>query len=219
MLNQQLISPLITPLQHGQTVEEALLQMEDQGVSHLPLLKDGHLEAVIAESDLLDADQRTLVETLPVYAAPIAVAADNHFLSAAAAMLGRQLSAVPVVASENEYVGTITEHTLLQQLAQLTGAMGAGALVVIEMEPHQLSISELSKLVETNDAHITQFNTSIHPDTGMLLATLRINKQEISDIVATLQRYDYHVVFFSGEEHYENELRRIYQHLMNFLTM
>lgn len=95
----------------------------------------------------------------------------------------------------------------------------SGALVVIEMEPHQLSISELSKLVETNDAHITQFNTSIHPDTGMLLATLRINKQEISDIVATLQRYDYHVVFFSGEEHYENELRRNYQHLMNFLTM
>lgn len=219
MLNQQLISPLITPLQHGQTVEEALLQMEDQGVAHLPLLKDGHLEAVIAESDLLDADQRTLLEALPVYAAPIAVAADNHFLSAAAAMLGRQLSTIPVVASGKEYVGTITEHTLLQQLAQLTDAMGAGALVVIEMEPHQLSISELSKLVETNDAHITQFNTSIHPDTGMLLATLRINKQEISDIVATFQRYDYHVVFFSGEEHYENELRRNYQHLMNFLTM
>lgn len=61
MLNQQLISPLITPLQHGQTVEEALLQMEDQGVSHLPLLKDGHLEAVIAESDLLDADRKSVV--------------------------------------------------------------------------------------------------------------------------------------------------------------
>lgn len=219
MLNQQLISPLITPLQPGQTVEEALAVMEDAGVAHLPLVKDGHLEAVIAEADLLDANNHTLLADLPIYAAPIAVSADHHFVSAAAAMLGRQLSTVPVVAADNEYVGTITEHTLLQQLALLTGVLDGGALIVVEMEPHQLSISELSKLVETNDAHITQFNTNIHPDTGMMLVTIRINKQEVSDIVATLQRYDYQVLYYSGEEHYENELRRNYQHLMNFLTI
>ena len=219
MLNQQLISPLISALQPGLTVEQALLQMEDQEVAHLPLVKNGKLEALIAEADLLDANSNDTLESLFQYSPIIAVAAEQHFLTAVASLVGRQLTVVPVVTGQYEYIGCITAQQLLQYLAQMIGANSGGALLVVEMEPHQFSISELSKLIETNDAHITQLNTAVHPETGMLLVTIRINKNEVSDIVATLQRYDYHLVFYSGEEHYENELRQNYQHLMNFLTM
>jgi hypothetical protein len=168
---------------------------------------------------LLDANSNDTLESLFQYSPIIAVAAEQHFLTAVASLVGRQLTVVPVVTGQYEYIGCITAQQLLQYLAQMIGANSGGALLVVEMEPHQFSISELSKLIETNDAHITQLNTAVHPETGMLLVTIRINKNEVSDIVATLQRYDYHLVFYAGEEHYENELRQNYQHLMNFLTM
>jgi hypothetical protein len=77
----------------------------------------------------------------------------------------------------------------------------------------------LARLVESNDALITQINTQIEPETGMLLVTVRLNKTELSAIISTLQRYDYDIVFFAGQEAYENDVMRNYNHLMNYLDM
>lgn len=219
MLNQQIISPDIIPLRPDQTVEEALLSMEDQMLRQLPVVAAGVYEGLLSEDDLFDSNQHDVLSSLQHLYQPFSVVAEEHFLTAASTLSSRRLQLVPVVSANKEYVGAIGKDQLLQQLTQLCGAMSGGALLVLEMEPHQYSISELSKLVETNDAHITQLNSAMSEQSGHLLVTLRINKREVSDIVATLQRYEYHVVFYSGEEHYENEMRRNYDHLMNFLTM
>lgn len=219
MLNQQMISPEITPLHPEQTVEEALLKMEDLSVTHLPVVRDGIFEGLIAEDDLLDANQTDHLSALHADLQPFAVGADEHFSTAARTMASRNLSLVPVTSTNREYVGCINREMLFLQIVNQTGMLAGGAMIVLEMDPHQFSISELSKLVETNDAHITQLNTVVNELSGQLTVTLRLNKQEVSDIIATLQRYDYHVLYYSGEEHYENELRRNYNHLMNFLTI
>ena len=53
----------------------------------------------------------------------------------------------------------------------------------------------------------------------MMQVTIRINKTEISDILATFQRYEYNVKYFFGEEQYANELRSNYDNLMNYLKI
>lgn len=219
MLNQQLISPEITPLQPGQTVEEALLKMEDFMVSHLPVVQVNSYLGLIAVDDLLDADPADLLATLQHDLQPFSVNTEEHFAIAVRTMASRNLSVIPVVAANQEYAGSITRERLFVQLATHTGMLTGGAMVVLTMEPHQFSISELSKLVETNDAHITQLNTVIDELSGHLTVTIRLNKLEVSDVIATLQRYDYQVLYYTGEEQYENELRRNYNHLMNFLTI
>ena len=87
------------------------------------------------------------------------------------------------------------------------------------MERKSYSFGEISRLVETNDAYITQLNTSSDAETGLLLVTLKVNKLEISDIIATFQRYEYSIRYFIGEEQYENELKYNYDHLMSYLKM
>ncbi|MBA2761211.1 MAG: CBS domain-containing protein, partial [Segetibacter sp.] len=81
------------------------------------------------------------------------------------------------------------------------------------------SFGEISRLVETNDAYITQFNTTAETETGLLLVTIKINKLEVSDIISTFQRYEYTIRYFIGEEHYENELRYNYDNLMTYLKV
>jgi hypothetical protein len=87
------------------------------------------------------------------------------------------------------------------------------------MERKSYSFGEISRLVETNDAYITQFNTSSETESGLLLVTIKINKQEISDIIATFNRYEYSIRYFIGEEHYENEIRYNYDNLMTYLKV
>jgi acetoin utilization protein AcuB len=219
MLNQQMISPEISPLHPGQTVEEALQQMEGYALFHLPVVAEGRLAGLISENDLLDASSNQLIGDLMAHLPAECVQADDYYFSAARLMAGQNLSAVPVVVSDNEFAGTITRDRVFMQMVVQTGIASGGAVVVLQMEPSQYSIGELSKLVETNDAQITQLNTATDESTGLLFVTLRLNKQEVSDIISTFQRYEFQVVYFSGEEHYENELRRNYHHLMNFLTI
>jgi hypothetical protein len=87
------------------------------------------------------------------------------------------------------------------------------------MEQRSFSFSELSKLVETNDAQITQLNSYWDNNSSAFLVTLKINKFEISDIIATFQRYEYTVKYYFGEELYVNELKSNYDHLMNYLNI
>jgi hypothetical protein len=108
---------------------------------------------------------------------------------------------------------------LLRQLGKITGASEPGGLIVLELDQRNFSFAEISKLIETNDAQITQLNTSWDSGSDSFLVTIKINKFEISDIVATFQRYDYQVRYYFGEELYENELKDNYDHLMNYLSI
>jgi acetoin utilization protein AcuB len=108
---------------------------------------------------------------------------------------------------------------LLKYLGRITGVDEPGGLILLELDPSAFSFSEICKLVETNDAQITQLNTYRDSALGLLYATIRVNKMEISDIVATFQRYDYHVKYYFGEELYQNELKTNYDHLMNYLNI
>ena len=58
--------------------------------------------------------------------------------------------------------------------------------------------------METNDAHITQLNSYYDNTSETFFVTLKINKFEISDIVATFQRYDYTVKYYFGEELFDH---------------
>ena len=65
--------------------------------------------------------------------------------------------------------------------------------------------------VESNDATILHLNTTVHAETGMLTVTLHINKKEIAAIVSTFERYDYDVIYYFGNENFENEIHSNYR--------
>lgn len=83
----------------------------------------------------------------------------------------------------------------------------------------QYTASEVAKLVESNDAQLLQLNTTVNAQTGIIQLTIRLNKYEVSDVIATFQRYDYTVRFYVGEEQYANELRSNYDHLIHYLKI
>ena len=87
----------------------------------------------------------------------------------------------------------------------------------MEIERNQFSISEISRIVESNDATILHLNTTVQPETGLLTITLHLSKKEIASIVDAFERYEYDVIYFFGDEKFENEIHSNYRHLMNYL--
>ena len=116
-------------------------------------------------------------------------------------------------------MGVITSTDLLKIIGEFNGAKEIGGLIVLEMERSKFTISEISRITESNDATILHLNTIVHPETGMLTVTIHLNKKEIASTVATFERYDYDVIYFFGNEQFENEIHSNYRHLMNYLDI
>jgi acetoin utilization protein AcuB len=220
MLTKELQSQTLPYLHLTDKVYQALQLMNDNHVVHLPIIEGDKYIGIISEEDLLQAENdNSELGTLQQSFANTSVKEDDHFLKAVQLAAENGLSIVPVVSEESELVATVAYSDLLKYASEFMSLNEPGGLVVLEMESNQYSFNEISKLVETNDAQITQLNTSNDPETGMMQVTIRINKPEVSDIVATFQRYDYNVKYYFGEELYANELRNNYDNLMNYLKI
>lgn len=220
MLNLDILSAGITPIHPEDTVLLAKELMLDQQVSHLPVVSEKKLLGIISDDLLLDASSEDqAIGHLQSQFSHASVQSDGHILDTLHVCSEFQLSLIPVLNADSDYLGSITSQDLLKQVAKIIGAGDPGAIIVLEMERVNFSFSEIIKLVETNDAQVTQLNTHSDPLSTSFFITLRINKMEVSDIIATFQRYEYKIAYYFGEEQYENELRSNYNHLMNYLSI
>lgn len=220
MLTIELINNNIPRLQLQDTVSKAVQLMSDFRVSHLPVVVDEKYLGLISEEDLLDNEMEKMpIELMQDTFLAAAVHENEHFLNAVSFSNQFDTTVVPVINEEKELQGVITTNELLKALGNFAGANEIGGIIVLEMERSQFSISEISRIVESNDATILHLNTTVHPDTGMLTVSIHTNKKEISAIVATFERYEFDVIYFFGNENFENEIHSNYRHLMNYLDI
>lgn len=219
MLASQLINSGFPAINLFDKISLALQLMDEYDVLHLPVLSEEKYAGLISKDDLLDADEGNLVATMESSLQQVSVKSDEYFLSALRIIADHELSLLPVITAQSELAGVITARDLLRRLSSFVGNDDKGGIIVLETEKRNFSFGEVNRLVETNDAYITQLNTYTEPDTGLVVITLKVNKIEVSDIVATFQRYDYAVRYYFGEETYTNELKENYNHLLSYLNM
>ena len=219
MLAIELNTNIIPRLKLKETVSRALQLVNDFRVSHLPVVAEEKYLGLISEDELLDADNNATIDILQDEFIHFAVNENEHFLEAVNFSNRHLSSIVPLINEGGELVGNITSQSLLKALGKFSGASEIGGLIVLEMERNQFAISEINRIVESNEATILHLNTLPQPETGLLTVTIHINKKEISTIVAAFERYEYVVVYFFGEEKFENEIHSNYRHLMNYLDI
>jgi acetoin utilization protein AcuB len=220
MLTVDLSSQTLPYLHLQDKVYQALQLMNDNQVTHLPIVEGEKYIGMISEDDLLLAENdHSPLSDLQQSFASISVKSDEHFLKAIQVAAENGLSVVPIVDNENDIAGAVVYSDLLKHASDFMSLNEPGGLIVLEMPSNQYSFSEISKILETNDAQITQLNTFNNPETGIMRITIRINKPDVSDVVAAFQRYEYDVKYFFGEELYVNELRSNYDNLMNYLKI
>lgn len=216
MLTRDLISNSIPYLHLQDKVYHALQLMNDYHVAHLPVVEEEKYLGIISEEELLHSDEEQVLQQLPITDGGNSVKAADHFLKAIQVAVANKLSVVPVI-DNNALVGIVTYNDLLRNASDFMSLNQPGALIVLEMDTKDYSFAEVNRIVESNDAQITQLNTYTDPETGITEVTIRINKLDVSNIIGSFQRYEYNVKYYFGEELYENELRNNYDNLMHYL--
>jgi predicted transcriptional regulator len=220
MLAVELNNNNIPQLQLHDTIAKGLQLVSDFKASHLPVVSEEKFLGLISEEDMINVHNKSMsIELLQSDFILASINENDHFLRAVNISNQYQTNVVPVTNFENELIGTITRQTLLRTLGYFSGAQEIGGIIVLEMERNQFTISDISRIVESNGATVLHLNTTIQPETGLLRVTIHINKKELSAVVAAFERYEYDVIYYFGEEKFENEIHSNYRHLMNYLDI
>jgi len=220
MLTGNLQTQTLPYLHLSDKVYQALELMNENHVEHLPIVEGEKYVGVISEDDLSQAEnEHSTLEDFKQSISNPSVKEDEHVLRAIQVAVQNGLTVVPIVDEENELVGVVTYADLLKYSSEFMSLNEPGGLIVLEMESKDYSFNEVSRIIEGNDAQIKQLNTNVDPETGLMEVTIKINKTEVSDIVASFQRHEYNVKYYFGEEFFENELRTNYDNLMNYLKI
>jgi acetoin utilization protein AcuB len=185
----------------------------------LVVLQDHQFKGLLYAEDLEDvADTLTLASCLNYYTLTF-VSESDFFLTALRKMREQQVPFLPVVSLSGEYLGVLTQEALIDTLSQYLSAGDPGGVIILQMVPHQFSISEIGRIVESNNAKILHLTTWTDTATGMLMVSMKVNKIDIQDILASFERYQFTVSQYFGENLSEETLKSNFDNLMNYLRM
>ena len=219
MIAGNLISNSIIPLKTSDTGQEALGIMREFGVSHLPIVNNKQFLGLLSEEDIISNNIEEAIGSYRLSLNHPQVREHDHIYEIMRLLGEHYLTMVAVVDSEENYIGLITLEDLLQYFANQGSFTEPGSIVVLEVAKRDYSMSEIAQIVESERAIILSSLINSNIDNSVVEVTLKINRQEIQNIVASFQRYNYVIKGTYYESDYGESLKDRYNALIAYLNV
>jgi Mg/Co/Ni transporter MgtE len=129
------------------------------------------------------------------------------------------LTLIPVVEKDDKLVGTITLHSLFRYFAQYNSLLDNGAIIVVETNINSYSLSEIARIVESNDIKVLCMYVNTIYDQSKVEITLKLDKYELAALVQTFERFSYIVKATYEEQEYSQDLKEKYDEFMKFMDI
>lgn len=196
MLARELISDVITALKTSDTGTKALSWMEVYRVKHLPIVNQRDFLGLISDADIYDLNNPDdPVGNHELSLQKPYVTEDQHIYEVIELLSRLKLTLVPVLNFEKHYLGVITMEDLTRRFARLSAMQQPGGIIELEMNQMDYSLSEISQIVESNNARILSlYVAAAENNNNKLRVTLKINLTDLTAVMATFNRYNYTVV-------------------------
>lgn len=195
MLARELISDVITALKTSDSGTRALSWMEVFRIKHLPIVNHREFLGLISDSDIYDLnDPDEPVGNHNLSLQKPYVNEEQHIYEVIELLSRMELTLVPVLNHEKQYLGVITQEDLTRKFAHLSAMQQPGGIIELEMNQNDYSLSEISQIVESNNGRILSLYVASSDDNARLRVTLKINLTDLTSVMETLNRYNYTVV-------------------------
>jgi acetoin utilization protein AcuB len=219
MTAKDLINTSILSMDPKNTAMEILSWMEEYKVSHLPLVEGKKYLGLLAESDIFDLeDPEAPVGNHNPLLKPFYVQANQHLYEVINSMSEHKLSLIPVLDAKGNYLGVITPCAIMDRFSSYAAVNQPGGIIVLSVNSRDYVASQIVQIVESNDAKLLSLFVSTPQDSTSMDVTLKVNKQDISGILQTFQRYGYDIKA-SWLDDNDDYLQDRYDSLMNFLSI
>ena len=217
MLAATLINPMIPILKLTDSVSTALDWMDEFRTKQLVVSDLGVYKGIVSEDILFDVvDSSELLSRIIIQHQDIFASEDQHPYELLRLVNQFGLLIIPVVHEDKTVIGSILVSDLIENFVNELGVQEKGAVIVLKVAERDYSLSEVSRLIESNGTKILSSyyssSESSHPLNDSKL-TLKLNRTHITPIVATLERFGYDV----EEAHANDPIESVDQERLDML--
>jgi predicted transcriptional regulator len=219
MIAKDLISEEIVPLRTSDTGDDALAMMSDFHVRHLPIVNDRQLLGLISEDEIFDYDTEAAIGSYKLKMNQPFVSERDHIYQIMRLMNDLHLSLIPVVDKAQNYMGVVTLEDLLKYFAESASFGEHGSVIVLEVNRYNYSLSQIARIVESENVLILNSFITSSPDSSELEITLKLNRPDIAAVITAFRRYGYDIKASFSELEYMDSLQEHYDSLMTYLSV
>jgi len=220
MLAFELISDVIPPVRTSATIQQVIDRMAEFKVRHLPIVNEDQFLGLVSEDDLIEpADYNLPVGSLFLSLVNPYVLEGQHIYDVIRLFYEQQLTVVPVLDAKKNYLGLISLNTMNEYFAKITSVTEPGGIIVLEISNRNNSLAHMAQIVESDNAQVLSSYIRSFPDSTRLEVTLKVNKQDISGIVASFLRYNYTVKSTFNFTPVDDDSMNRYDSFMNYLNI
>lgn len=214
------ISTLYTEVHPNDTVAATLDKVNELHLQQLPVVKGKEYLGIITEEDLLNVDDNLKTIKELKFTFPFIYLFDyQHIFDALQYLETYQFDMLPIMNKNNQYVGVITPKDLLLALNKTVSNQEIGAIIVLEMEERDNSLTHIANIIESENCKILQTGVKVMEDSSKVELTIKLNKTNISSVLASLWRHDYVVKATFNDGSDQNDIQERYNLLMNYLNL
>lgn len=215
MLVSEVVQKSVIPISPSTLLTDVLIENYPENILYLPVVEGDHFVGFLSlidlelERELNETVGQCSLDTTELFASP-----GQHLFEVLVLFQKAALPVLPVLGEHSAFQGIISLDQLLHTLAGSHAFQAEGAVLVLSVETIQYSLSEISRLVESNQGKILTVLVESDPFTHeRILVHLKINLTDLSRVVATLERFDYQVV----ELHHKSEMTSLDQERLDQL--
>ncbi len=197
-----LIQPLIPSIQLSDPVGSALKKMESLELTTLPVVERGMFLGFVEDEILLEQDHLDVqIAQVELECAACWVYGDQHLYDLIRVAIEHQAKWVGIVDREQHYLGVVPSQDALAAYADTISIQSQGAVLVISLQMNDFQLSEIARLVESENCKILSCQLYSDPmDSQLVEVTLKLDKPDSRHVKATLLRFGYQVKDFAQEE-------------------
>lgn len=209
----------IKPIRITDKVEKVQILFKQVNFTHLPVINKDIFCGSLAKSDLEffnNSDQK--IDQLKNVFKPLYVFENFTWFEVLQTFANNNCNLLPVLDMQKKYIGYYELDDFLNIFNCTTFLHEEGVILTISKGVNDYSFSEISQIVESNNATLFGiFVSKIENDTATI--TLKLSLHDINNTMISFRRYGYLILTETHEDKYLENLKDRSDYLEKFLNI
>lgn len=202
------------------TVETALSLLIGNNLKQLPVLNEGNFIGLLCEEDLIGNQDNLSIHEIKLTTPSMNAREDDHIFDLMKKSAENEFRILPVFNENRKYLGFIQAREIFKDFIKNSPISEPGGILVIEMQKRDYYLSELARIIESENASVLGlFISSPSTDSEKIEITIKVNKQDLYFLKSTLERFGYDLKASFSDVRSSDVLKERYDSLMAYLNV
>lgn len=201
-------------------ISTAVTFFDDYKLNQIPVFEASKFLGLIDKEIILNAPPKSKIKDLKKHFRKEEVLSEKNLFDVLHFFKKGDLSVLPVVDKNKNYLGCIHEKILLLKVCEILKVQTPGGIIQLEINIVDYSLAQIAQIVEGNGARIlSSLCLSNSSNSKLMEILIKINQEELSGIIQTFQRYDYKIISSSHKNIHKEGLNDRLESFIRYLNI